>query len=443
MKTDDRWWVRQLKLENFRCFDDFTIEFDPHLTALVGINGTGKTAVLDALAVLLSTVVAELAEAGEGRRGFALDDVRLDAEFGTQTSVPTMEARFPVRGKIHARLGGEDYWWLRERLSKRGRTSWGEKSKIAPRVKEIWDEAVGENPALTLPVIALYGVERLVGVRAARGTIGKSRRHAYTAALDSKSDLTRLSSFIQGLTLDEYTARVEKGVQDPPEFRQLAAIRLACERVLERTGWTGPYWRQNVGALTMSHPEQGELPLSSLSSGLRIAAGLTIDLASRMARANPTLGHEELLNDVPGIVLIDEVDLHLHPTWQQQIVPSLCSAFPKVQFIITTHSPQVLSTVPASQIRILHGDNVSRVNYSEGLRSDVVLKEVLGTEPSPPVELTRELSRYLALVDDGQGNTALAMTLRRRLDEKLGGVEFVQSLAAADASMAFYDLDDE
>ena len=97
----------------------------------------------------------------------------------------------------------------------------------------------------------------------------------------------------------------------------------------------------------MIHDDHGELPLRF--QRLKIATGLTIDVASRMARANPALGGDDLLKSVPGIVLIDEIDLHLHPTWQQQIVPSMRRAFPHVQFITTTHSPQVLSTVPAKR----------------------------------------------------------------------------------------------
>ena len=83
---------------------------------------------------------------------------------------------------------------------------------------------------------------------------------------------------------------------------------------------------------------------------------MAADLAYRMVRLNPDLGAMAAL-ETPGIVLIDEVDMHLHPSWQQAVVYDVRKAFPNVQFIVTTHSPQVLSTVPAEAIRILRWDN--------------------------------------------------------------------------------------
>lgn len=440
MSAVKSWRVDRLVLKNYRCFDEFEINFDASFTALVGVNGAGKTAVLDALAVMLSTVLYEL---GDSRRGFSASDGRLVTTVGSGSSVPAMEPVFPVSGAVDATLAGSSYWWKRVKASRSGRTSWGDKRVIDNHVSKIWDAASSDAPTAQLPVIAMYGVERLVGVRRAQGSIKRSRRDAYAAALDSKSDLTRLSSYIQGLTLDEYTASTELGIRDSPESRQLAAIRLACERVLGTTGWTGPYWRQNVGELTMTHPDHGELPLSFLASGLKITAGLAIDLASRMARANPALGGTGLLETVPGIVLIDEIDLHLHPTWQQRIVPSLRATFPQVQFIVTTHSPQVLSTVPAQGVRILDSTTVGRVHHSEGLRSDVILREILGTDPQPEIELTQRLRRYLELVDSGQGLREEAKKMRQDLDDELGGAQLVPALADADAAMTFYDLDDE
>ncbi|HMS74677.1 AAA family ATPase [Gordonia sp. (in: high G+C Gram-positive bacteria)] len=440
MSTPPRWFVRRLELTNFRCFDELSIDFDSELTVLIGENGAGKTAVLDGLAVMLSTALSAL---GDSRRGFDISDIRLRPQGTSGQSVPSMEAIMPIGGQIHAVLAGEDYHWWRQKTSLKGRTGWGDKHLIDAHVGNIWDAANAEPPTTVLPVVASYGVDRLVGVRRAQGTLGRSRRDAYSAALDSKSDLTRLSSYIQGLTLDDFAA-TERGATDTPEARQLAAIRAACDRVFGHLGWRGPYWRQNVEELTMIHDDHGELPLRFLSSGLKIATGLTIDVASRMARANPALGGDDLLKSVPGIVLIDEIDLHLHPTWQQQIVPSMRRAFPHVQFITTTHSPQVLSTVPAKHIRVLGAEGVTGVNYSEGLQSDVVLQKVMGTPPMPDnIEISQTLYRYADLVAQGGGLSDDARRMRQILDERLGGASMVSLLADADATMAFYDLDDE
>lgn len=104
------------------------------------------------------------------------------------------------------------------------------------------------------------------------------------------------------------------------------------------------------------HETMGVLPLEALSDGTRSVISMAADLAYRMVRLNPDLGARAAL-ETPGIVLIDEVDMHLHPSWQQAVVYDVRKAFPNVQFIVTTHSPQVLSTVPAEAIRILRWDN--------------------------------------------------------------------------------------
>ncbi|MQY31730.1 AAA family ATPase [Nocardia aurantia] len=444
MSEPGDWHIDRLELENFRCFERLDVALDPSLTVLVGANGTGKTAVLDALAVMLSTVVRQF---NGGTRGFGIEDAReVPRDLDSRAAVARMDAMYPVRASVEATLAGSKFRWQRERASEKGRTSWGEKnSQVGQAVARIWHESDAlenaEGRPLLLPVVALYGVERLLGVRKAMGAIARSRSGAYDSALDGKSDLSRLSRFIEALTLADFVADT-RGEDALAARNQLKAITLACNTMLKDTGWQDPTWNPIVDGLTLRHRDRGELPLSFLSSGIKIAAGLVIDLVSRIARANPALGAEDLLAAVPGIVLIDEIDLHLHPTWQQRIIPLFAEVFPRVQFVVTTHSPQVLSTVEAGSIRVLDDTEVRTVQYSAGLRSDVVLAQVMGTDPEPRLAINDKLDEYLELVDRGQGRSEAAMTLRRRLDEELGGITNVPQLADADASIAFFDMDD-
>jgi len=445
MSEPGDWHIDQLEVENFRCFERLDVALDPSLTVLVGANGTGKTAVLDVLAIMLSTIIREF---GGDTLGFAAEDAReVPRDLDSRSSVARMDAVYPVRARVDATLAGGDFWWRRERASAKGRTSWGEKNtQVGQTVAQIWrdsDRPPNESaePAPLLPVVALYGVERLIGVRKAAGTIARSRSGAYDSALDGKSDLSRLSRFIEALTLADFVADA-RGGEALAARNQLRAITLACNRMLRDTGWQDPTWNPIVNGLTLRHSDRGELPLSFLSSGIKIAAGLVIDLVSRMARANPALGAEDLLAAVPGIVLIDEVDLHLHPTWQQRIVPLFTEIFPRVQFVVTTHSPQVLSTVEASSIRVLGDTDVRSVPFSAGLRSDVVLDHVMNTRPEPQLAINADLDRYLELVDQGLGRSDTALSLRRRLDGELGGITNVPRLADADASIAFFDTDE-
>lgn len=439
MGTLGRWAVLELGLQNFRGFERLDLGFETDLTVVVGRNGAGKTAVLDGIGVMLSTLVREL----EGDTlGFAEADARKTPKnLDSRAAVAEMATAYPVVGSISAVVSGEHHSWTRTRRSARGRTSWAA-SGARDAVRTLAADARNATgPEPVLPVIAAYGVERLLGVRRASGEIASSRFGAFASALDRQSDLSRLSGFLEGLAMSIGNARAFG--DEPPEaaMAQFAAIERACEVVLEQTGWHSPRWNPLVRAITLSHRDHGTLPLSHLSTGIRITAGLVIDLASRMARGNPGLGFGELLSEVPGVVLIDEIDLHLHPQWQQEIVGLLRRAFPLVQFIVSTHSPQVLSTVEARQIRVIDGDSVHSVDYANGLRSDIVLRSVLGTDPEPDVEPRRLLAKYLEHIGRGEGLSKETQALRAELDLKLGGVANVPELARADAVMAFAELD--
>ncbi|GAA4266190.1 AAA family ATPase [Frondihabitans peucedani] len=440
MNATNDWRIDNLEVSNFRCFEQFAIDFHPALTVLVGVNGAGKTAVLDCLAIMLSTVLRQF----DGpTRGFTLGDAReVPYDLRSKDGLARMEPQFPVSAKVNATLAGEATWWLRVRQSAGGRTSWADRNTHVGAVStRVWQQSeLGQPSAPLLPVIALYGVERLLGVRKAAGTISKSRSGAYAAALEGKSDLARLSAYIKALTLTEFVAD-RRGENADAASNQLEAISLACNQVLEGTGWSNPEWSPLVEELTLQHQTRGTLPLSFLSSGIKIAVGLVIDLVSRIARANPRTGANSLLRQAPGIVLIDEVDLHLHPTWQQRILPQLREVFPGLQFIVTTHSPQVLSTVPAQNIRVIDGSSVRLVDFSAGLRSDIVMDKVLGTSPEPDLPINKRLDDYMSLVAAGKGESPEASALRDKLEDELGGVRNVPKLAEADAEIAFYDLE--
>lgn len=432
------WCVERLELENFRGFEFLDLDLEPETTVLIGENGAGKTAVLGGLAIMLATVVRELG--GEGR-GFMLDDVhQLPYDLDSRAGVGRMEMAFPVTGVIRARLADRPFEWSRKRQNRSGRTSWArnDAADFAADLAATASKAVGPEPVL--PVIAVYGVERLVRDRRSSGAIGSSRFDAYAAALDSHSDMRRLTAFLRDLTVAVGTADAF-GDDAGAAMLQLRAIDRACTEVLRTSGWGSPRWTQ--AGVTLSHPELGTLPLAHLAAGIRITAGLVIDLASRAARANPTLTSEDLLSNVPGVVLIDEVDLHLHPSWQQHVLDDLRRTFPRVQFIVTTHSPQVLSSVPANQIRVIHAEGVRRVGHSRGLRSDIILDTVMQTAPEPEVPERAMLEEYMRAVYHGRGRDHEVRSLRDRVETVLGGVETVPELADADAFIDVTYNDDQ
>jgi len=432
--------VDHLVLRNVRCFSKFEVGLSP-VTVLVGRNGSGKTAILDAIAALLTPIVREFDGVGPFFRDS--DAHRRAEDLSSTRSVAAVDAMYPVSAEASGTIAGRSVTWS----VKRSKSAGGSSSRGPKALRELLGDAVskardweGQDEAL-LPVIAYYGVERSIGSGRASGRGVASRFDVYADALRPRSDLTRLTDFFEGLSRQVADAHAFQ--DDPPKAAtaQLSAIGEACNIILGSTGWARPRWNPVVNELTLTHGRDGTLPLSWLSTGTKVAAGLAFDLASRMARANPRLGGGELLRTTPGIVLIDEIDLHLHPEWQQQIVPSLRRAFPSVQFILTTHSPQVLSTVEAAAIRVIEDESARKPAHSEGLRSDVVLREVQKTDPVPEVPVRDDLRKYLELVFKGEGESTNALALRAQIENKLGGIANLDELAEADAFMALARLE--
>lgn len=441
MSHNGDWHVDRLEVKNFRRYESLSMDLGRQVTLLIGENGSGKTAVLDAMAVMLGLLVKEL---GGTPHGFAAKDARIvPRDLGSRARTATLEPTFPVSGRVDAVVAGARFSWEKTLGSATGRTTWGGR-EVREFVANLAAAAVApaeeERGSSHLPVIAYYGVERLLTVRRAQTPIGTSRLAAFDAALDPRSDLKRLSKFVRSLHEQVLAAEVYADDDPASARRQFEAIEQACSRVLEPVGWSRLRWNPMIDALTLSHEQHGTLPLEQLATGTKIAAGLTIDLASRMARANPDLGARNLLESTPGIVLIDEVDLHLHPIWQQRIVPSLRKTFPRVQFILTTHSPQVISTVEPENIRILSDAEVTIPKHSAGLRSNVVLQDLQGVDPAPDVPVREQLNEYLELVDSGEGRSLYAQELRAALDQQIGGAAKNEELVRADAFLTFSGL---
>jgi len=123
----------------------------------------------------------------------------------------------------------------------------------------------------------------------------------------------------------------------------------------------------------------------------------------------------------PGVVLIDEVELHLHPSWQQTVLPRLMDIFPNVQFIVTTHSPQVLTSIKPRHIRILEDGKILPAPIgSYGAQSWRVLEDIFQVKSRPQfVESAKVLNEYYDLINKGEGKTEVALKLRAQIEEWL------------------------
>jgi predicted ATP-binding protein involved in virulence len=431
---DVRCFLRTVDLSNFRCFPEIRLEFHENLTVFVAPNGGGKSAVLDAVAVALRLFVDTL-EGGTGSRGFGALDLRLQEGPGG-----LMEPVGPVRLSARARLLGEEIRWEREKASIRSsRTTTAQAGELRGLALDLIREnqrwGAGEIPAPPpFPLIAYYGTGRLWGGnRLTKGKRGRAERipapnarfRGYTDCLSSSSHYKIFADWFRRYSYEAQRAR--SGGRPSPHAPELLleAVRRAVDGALrEASGWHTLEWDFVSDLPRACHDVLGRLPVDALSDGIRTMIGLVADLAHRAILLNPHLGGDAPRR-TPGIVLIDEVDLHLHPQWQQIVLPSLREAFPGVQLIVTTHSPQVLSTVDRASIRVLHlrdeGASAEAPRFqTRGVESADALSAVMGVDPVPRVEEARWLADYRALIEEGDPEGEEALSLRARLGEHFG-----------------------
>ncbi|MFT4757710.1 MAG: putative ATP-binding protein involved in virulence, partial [Vicingaceae bacterium] len=165
-----------------------------------------------------------------------------------------------------------------------------------------------------------------------------------------------------------------------------------------------------------------DLSLEQLSDGYRNMVALTIDLVRRAYLLNPQSSHP--LN-VSGIVLIDEIELHLHPRWQQKVLGDIRALFPELQLVVTTHSPQVLTTVNGESIRVVSNCSTKAEYVSSpfGGESNRVLLQVLGVEARPKTIVSKLLIDYFKLIENGKGEDKNALEIRKQLEQLTDSTE--------------------
>lgn len=453
-------WIKSIEMSQFRCFGSLKVEFDPRMTVIVAPNGGGKTALLDGIASALKPYV-DTAQQIPRTEGFKDSDIRR-----VRTHLETMEPCLPVRVEARARIGPESEMvnWVRQRNG----VGAGSRTSTSPRdllpvtallaqtesmlasAGRVAGMAKGIPGDPILPLVAQYGTGRLFSE--GRLTAKKKRDEAnllsrFDGYVDCLGASSKYKMFLDWF--ERYSREAQKvsanGHSSPRHDAQnkLGAVRTAVDQVLKPVGWSRIEWDFVEETIVAHHAEQGTLDVGNLSDGVRGMLGLAADIAHRCVRLNPQFG-EEAPRKTPGIVLIDEVDMHLHPEWQQTVIGSLLEAFPLMQFIVTTHSPQVLTTVKRENIRILSRNATGEwealppPREIKGVESAVALNDILGVNPIPPVDEARWLADYTAMIDNGIHEHPEGRDLRQKLEGLYGPQHPV--LLDADRLIRFQDF---
>ncbi|WP_349963464.1 AAA family ATPase [Rhizobium sp. ZPR3] len=403
----------KLSLTNFRCFAHCDVAFHSGLTVLVAENGSGKTAVLDAAGAALSVFVNAIYPPEKAWR-MERSDVRLIPDQGRR-----MAPCLPTEYDAQATVQGEAVTW------KSAIRTYGD--KVRPGFRHLGPMKTAAQPFLSdtavLPLIAYYGTGRLwseqrrTEYRRSSVTNVGERVAGYADCLTSSSSFKGISAWFEHRFRQTASPSFRESLQ--ANLAMIEGVKTATDTVLQPTGWSSLRWDDELHTLTAKHETRGELPLSMLSDGVRTMLALVADVARRCASLNPQL-RERAASETPGVLIVDEVDMHLHPRWQQQVVGLLQTAFPALQIIVSTHSPHVLSTVDKASVRVLHFDrDEARIEtpsfQTRGVESANVLAAVMNVDPVPQLQETDNLRTYRALIEDGKADAAEALALRERL----------------------------
>ena len=398
-----RFQLREIRVENYRCFDELTLPLEDDITVLFAENGGGKTALLTALAMGLAVF-----QMGSPR---TLNlNVRRDTRMLTLDEKGRREPAGVCKVTWTAAVGEtESVTWSKTIQPASGRTK-NQHRQILEALERV------RVPGDRWPLFAWYGVDRLGRMRGRRRKVERKgdRWEAYDSSLDPNLDEAPLLQWLQYEMLGDAVRRRQ---EEPERFYDKAVM----ETMARATRGVTNAWYNPVEQGPVVRFEDGHVALwSELSDGYHVFSALVADIARRAVMLNEFDGADAPAR-VEGVVLIDELDLHLHPRWQRVALRGLRRAFPKLQLIITTHSPQVLSSAENRQVRRLFDGGLQENNvFVEGRDTNAILREYMHTDDRDG-EGTRELQMLHDHIDNGRREEA--EKLYRDLLARWGGLD--------------------
>ena len=372
--------IKNIKLKNFRCFEELVIELNERCNVIVGVNGAGKSTILDALAISIGTYFAKIPTAYS--LPIQKEDV-LRKSYLTGSIIST-EYQFPVVISTEGIANGKFIEWSRELNGLKNKTTVKNASNLI-EVGHIQQQNIQNGVTdTTLPIFAYYGTGRLYKKKNNRITkIGikkSSRLDGYTDALSLGTNEKQLLRWFEDMTLIK--------IQEDREIPELKTVKTAIEKCFEIGNKdvtdVSINYSVKLKDIEVSYRKNNEiekLPLHMFSDGIRITLTMVADIATRMAKLNPQLLDNVL--ETPGVILIDEIDMHLHPSWQSRIITSLLETFTNIQIITTTHSPIVISNIKSEYLRILKNNEIMNPSTNYNRELDDIVNNIMETDYRP------------------------------------------------------------
>lgn len=402
--------IADLYLENFRCFEKIMITFSEDYTVFIGNNGSGKSSILNAVKTVLAGFIEastrNLSSLTVTSISIKEEDVRLKTI--TSGSILDHEASYPVSINMNVVLSPYNTVSWGGSFNSYAEPNHEQAKPIAEYVKQL-QESIKAGNNIMLPVIAYYGTRR---------QWDKTGRTSH----QNVGFMPRMNGYINSLSAEPFNIDLMRHwfsrmllisrKKPVPEFEAVRKAITSCYMSIDR--------RENISDVKIDYDAEKEdieiqiffddgsaeiLPMHYLSDGSKNIFAVVSDIAYRMAVLNPWL-LDNVITETYGVVMIDEIDMHLHPSWQRRIIDGLHNTFPKVQFILTTHSPTVLTNITRDNIRILDSGKIitPEVNtYGRDVNS--ILREVMQSDIRPP-EIEAKLTDFSDAIDNSDVDSA-------------------------------------
>lgn len=398
-----------LRLRDFRGFASLDLEFEPDVTVLVGVNGAGKTSILDAIALLL-VQLTERIRGDQALSNLSPNDIRVGA--GT------------ARIELKAALDHAFASWSMSANRPGFEAPTASSDELIPVVDAARQSIREGRPHLPLAIYLPTNRAALDIPERIRTPHEFDALSAYDGALVSGASNFR--GFFEWFREEEdiENEQIARREQSASQGSRLAQVRMAIERLFP--GATDLQVERRPQRMTLVH-RGVTLDVSQLSDGEKCLLAMAGDLARRMMLAAP---FEDKPLEQAAVVLIDEIELHLHPGAQRTVLPRLRAVFPGTQWIVTTHSPQVLASVESSCVRLLENFTLRSVTRGTWRRDTNRILESAFDDPGRPPDVARKLNALRDAVDNDRYDEArrLIRELRTEIEGDDPDVFYLEQL---------------
>lgn len=382
-------YLSNIHIKNFKGIKNADIDFGRSVNLIIGDNGTGKTSVLEAISVALGGFLSGID--GVNTIHFSRDEIRRESQLtGTGSNNVVYRTPICVEAKLELNVGDENNPDIRLfEFSRQKKSIKSSRSTVEPRDICKAAQLMADSPHSILPVISYQSFSRVSYQKKDKWedpfSDVYSRVVGYVDCLEEAANDKMLINWCK--RMEQIAWQQEKPILEYEVVKKAVSDFMGIMQDGEKAS---VLYDKRTEELVYTSGEE-TLPVRLLSSGFRDLLGIVFDIAYRMAVLNPDL-LQDITKRTPGIVLIDEIDLHLHPKWQWRVVDALKKTFPKVQFIATTHSPVIIASCKEERLITLHLEDVFLDKPSEvipgktvkGWMVDSVLVELMHTENRDP-----------------------------------------------------------